>query len=903
MLNAQGLANFPANKAKITIDVNGSPHPALSMEGEETVSEGFHYVVTLLTDKYAPLNSFVGATTKMAFHGQDGIARTVIGVVTRMHELGWKDEQTMRIELTFESNLSRLKYTTDTRIILGHSVPDLIKQTCERNGLLKDQLHFDLSRAYPVKPYTLQADETDWAFISRLAANSGIYFYSIAKDDQEVIVFTDHNAHCPYIAREVLSFIAPSGSNEDVMGQALVGVHHLAATARLGIPQSRVHDYNEETPSTNLLASTAIEPTTSIHSTPQPGETLFGLGTRSLDESDQHSKRIAECAQVVALDLTAQNNVVDMAAGHICSLEASQFDAQYNADYFITTVTHKASQFAGHNEGDPDIAYRNKATCIKRETPYRSKTVPHPEMPMTMTARIESDGPYAHLDEQGKYKLRALFDLSKTKHTQATIPMRRVSPYGGLPNESNVGFHTPLHDGDEVLISCLNGDPDRPMIVGTVPNPDRVSPVTSANPSVNRLRTMSDNELTFDDTKNKEAITLRTYEGYNILHMDAAEVGHKVRLASEHGAMSTFAKKNIHRESGDTMTERIGNDRLVKVKNKHRTETQTKEIHHQAKTDHLHAAHNNLNSESGQNTELKSGRHTIIDVEDNVNITIKGANGMFATVRNGEVFIQSANKIDIKGQGGGDITFEQSGGGFKINSGGVVSFYGKKVFFGGSGGVQLNGKVNYSVPGPNPPGPVSTAAPIPFAGISLLKDPNEAQVYNLVWDRDRVPVGEKAHAQFSVKNFEGGEAATIKIYELDSDNTKQHIDTLSTTLDDGTGHYSLKWIRNLSEALKDQELDEQIGEKSPLSYIFEVDIEGTVSDKDSSELYLTRTLEIDLVNEDNEMLEDDVEIIVTDSEGAKHYVYSKEGIITLDNMLMGYMNIELPEYDHRIEDK
>ncbi|VAW98196.1 hypothetical protein MNBD_GAMMA21-1366 [hydrothermal vent metagenome] len=340
MLNAPGWAKFPANKAKITIDINGSPHSVLSMSGEEAVSSGFRFVVTLLTDQYAPLSSFIGATTKMAFHGQDGIARTVIGVVTRMRELGVKDDSRLTVELTFESGLARLKHQTDTRIILGHSVPDLIKLTCERNGFNKDQLHFDLSRAYPVKPYTLQANETDWAFVQRLAANSGIYFYSIAKDDQEVVVFTDHNAHCPYIAREVLNYIAPSGANEDVMGQALVGVHHLAATARFVIPQSRVHDYNEETPSTALLANTAIEPTTSIRPTPQPGETLYGMGTRSLDDSDAQSKRIAEQAGAFAFDLTARGNVVDMAAGHICSLEASDFDAQYNADYFITVVTH-----------------------------------------------------------------------------------------------------------------------------------------------------------------------------------------------------------------------------------------------------------------------------------------------------------------------------------------------------------------------------------------------------------------------------------------------------------------------------------------------------------------------------------------------------------------------------------
>ncbi len=840
MLSAQGMAKFPANKAKITIDINGSPHSVLTMQGHETVSNGFHFVITLLTDKYSPLSSYIGGTTQLAFHGQDGI-------VTKINELGWKDDTRLTVELTFESNLARLKHQTDTRIILGHSVPDLIKLTCERNGLLKDQLHFDLSRAYPVKPYTLQANETDWAFISRLAANSGLYFYSIAKDDQEVIVFTDHNAHCPYIAREVLHFIAPSGGNEDVMGQAVVGVHHLGANARMVIPQSRVNDVNEETPSTSLLANTAIDATTSIRTTPQPGETVFGLGTRSLDESDAHSKRIAEHAKVTAFDLTARGNVVDMAAGHICSLEASHFDAQYNADYFISEVIHEASQFAGHNEGDQDIAYRHIATCIKRETPFRTATVHHPELPMTLTARIESDGPYARLDEQGKYQLRALFDLSSTQHTQAMIPMRRVSPYGGLPNESNVGFHTPLHDGDEVLISCLNGDPDRPMLVGTVPNPERVSPVTSANSSVNRLRTMSDNELTFDDTKEKEAITLRTYEGHNILHLNAEAVGHKVRLATEHGAMVTFAKKTIHRQSDDTMTERVGNDRLVKVKNMHRTETQTKEIHHQAKTDHTHAAYKNMQTESGKNTELKTGRHMVIDVEDNVNLTIKGSGGLYATVKSNDVFIQSANKIDVKGKGGGDITFEQSGGGFKVGKSGVVSFYGKKVFFGGSGGVQLNGKVNYSVPGPNPPGAVTTATPVSFTGIPQIIDDKELKLFNLIWDKKRLTPDKKLLQKFTATNTTPKSKANIQTYAVNNTGEKHLVSEQNMLLAKGDGEYKLEWSRSTKELQQDLDKYKDKNGESPMFFEFKVKSDSTVSET-SKKIFLPTTYKITISN-------------------------------------------------------
>ncbi len=475
------------------------------------------------------------------------------------------------------------------------------------------------------------------------------------------------------------------------------------------------------------------------------------------------------------------------------------------------------------------------------------------------------------------------------------MPMRRVSPYGGLPNESNVGWHTPLQDGDEVLISCLNGDPDRPMIVGTVPNPDRVSPVTQQNRSVNRLRTKSDNELTFDDTQQKEAVTLRTYEGYNILHLDATELAHKVRLASEHGAMVTFAKKTIHRQSDDTMTERVGNDRLVKVKNKSRTETQTKAIQHQAKTDHEHAAHNNVQLEAAQNIELQSGRHTIIDVEDNVKITIKGADGQFTTIRNGDVTIQSAKSIDITGQGGGDITFEQNGGGFKIDTAGVVSFYGKKIFFGGAGGVQLNGKVNYSVPGPNPPGAVSTTGPISFAGITPLLDPDAPAVVNLAWESDRIPVGEPIEGMFTAKNFEAGETATITVYEFDDNGQKDEVDSLTMALDDeGTGHYDFIWKRTAQQTNQDQQDDEAAGDSGPLDYRFHVEVGGVKSVEASSYLWLTKSVEVVIEEDDEgEKLPDGSELEIIDSDNKNHYAIVKNGIAEFDNILVGQININV----------
>jgi len=720
------------NLTRISLKLNGMSVAAVAFTGKESLSNGFRFTVTSLFDADTHVGSFIGSSAQLRFRGQDGITRDVAGVVAAANTQGNESSGQLRVDITLTSHLHKLSLQRDTRIILGHTIPDIIRFTCEQHNLM--QLKFDLSQAYPVQPYILQADETDWAFIQRLMAQSGLYSYSTCNDEQEVIVFTDNNANCPYIARAVLEHVAPSGQPKMVDGKYVVGVQQLMHQVSSHNTVVNLHDYNEQTPTTRLHAGSGQ----AVHSaagktTPH---TVFGRGTRTLDDTAASAKRASEGLRTTSEHADIHSNVVDMAAGHVCSLATGSFDETLSGDYLLVSVSHSAAQPSGVKAHGDDLAYHSSAYAIKRDVPYRSRLPAHPDLPMTFTARIESDGPYARLDEQGRYQLRGLFDLSTTEHTQATTPLRRLQPYGGPigngPNESTVGMHTPLQDGDEVLLSCLNGDPNRPMVVGSAPNPERKSPVTGQNKTQNRLRSQSDNELHMDDTRDDEVIHLRTYAGYNILQFNARAAEHKLRMATEHGAMERYAKKTILTQSDDTMTELVGNDRAVIVENKHITKTTNKEIHHQTPTDNTQSAHDNIQTKSGKNTELKTGKHLKIDVNDNQNVTIKGSQGMFVTVKNSEVFIQSANKIDIKGQGGGDITFEQSGGGFKVDAGGNVNLYGKKVTIGGNSGVTMNGNISYSVPGPVYPPGKSVTSPLRVKDIlNLVADNPEPSIQDI----------------------------------------------------------------------------------------------------------------------------------------------------------------------------
>jgi len=457
----------------------------------------------------------------------------------------------------------------------------------------------------------------------------------------------------------------------------------------------------------------------------------------------------------------------------------------------------------------------------------------------------------------------------------------------------------PLRDGAEVLLSCLNGDPDRPMIVGCLPNPEAPSPVTAANRSHNLYRSAADNALSMDDAADAEIIALRTFAGQNILELNAAALGHRIRLACEQGALHLHAKKGLRVRSGDTLSERSGGDRLQVVENRHRTEARHAEIHHQAATDIRQRAAKTIRLEAAGNVEMTSGRRLRLDIAGSQQVTVKGPEAIF-TVSDGHLNIQAARDIRIEGQGRGDISFGQVNGGFVIDAAGNVQIYGKKISLDGSAGVRLNGAVNY-VMGAGAPMPAAQAsAGLPAHEIAALTDACAPAIYNLAWSRGRAAVGEAVEALFSVKGFRGGEAAIVRIYEWDESGQKDLIDTLNAELEDGTGRCRLLWRRSREQAADDLASDQKAGEAGPLEYRFSVEIAGIGSTEVSTALWLTQTVRVDCRDGDGRALPDGTQVSLSSAGGQTLVAAASGGRAQFPDVVIGPCKITITGQDHRV---
>ena len=78
---------------------------------------------------------------------------------------------------------------------------------------------------------------------------------------------------------------------------------------------------------------------------------------------------------------------------------------------------------------------------------------------------------------------------------KASRYIRMAQPSSG----TNYGMHFPLHIGVEVVIVHLDGDPDRPVIMASVPNAETVSPVVQSEATKSRIKTSTGIVMVFDD--------------------------------------------------------------------------------------------------------------------------------------------------------------------------------------------------------------------------------------------------------------------------------------------------------------------------------------------------------------------------------------------------------------------
>jgi type VI secretion system secreted protein VgrG len=539
-------AKKKANEAQFYFFVSGLPSESfevMNFSGTDTIGMPYSFVITLISNKddIAPENVVNKQATLLVF--RNGEYFPYSGIIS---DFRFVDKSAGRSTYVFKlvPKLWLLNLNKQSRIFQKIKAPDIIKSVLDEAKLSDYYIPKLDNSKYPELEYVVQYQETDLNFISRIMENCGIWFFFNehpilpeeidGKAGRETMYITDAPAGFEFIeTTSDIIFRTESGMTEQIdvdERESVNGIHFNRHATPAGVI---LKDYNYRTPEVDLTGKKTIK-------TGDAG-TVYDYGghfknvTGAATAAEIASNRIA-MRQVI---VEGESNCRGMRAGKRFTLK-EHFKEDLNTIYVITNVMHSgAHTMSGESSGK--FTYSNMfrclpANCADSFIPEARAAIP--KLPGIITAQIEANGSsYASLDDMGRYKVRMPFDMSKTKNHEASRYIRLAQPYSG----SGYGMHFPSHEGTEMILACIDGNPDRPLGLATVPNANTMSPVLGGNKQENIIRTAGGNEMVLDDTDKKQKVRLKT-SALHTLEMD--DENQKISLKSTNANELLLDDKN-----------------------------------------------------------------------------------------------------------------------------------------------------------------------------------------------------------------------------------------------------------------------------------------------------------------------------------------------------------------------
>ncbi len=522
-------------QTRYTLDITDSrvTPDVLRFKGREALSEPFRWTIDFTTpqDNLTPEEVLMKYATLRMRSG-----KAVHGIITRLEWLSTTADQS-HYQVELSSRLALLSRNRQCRIFQHQSVPEVVEQVLRRHGLEGPDFDFRLERTYPPREIITQWRETDLEFIRRILSEVGIYWRTEMDDVRglDTYIFADSQLNYRFDVR--LPYREPSG----LFDGAAESVWDVRTWHRVATGTVATRDYNYRTATTPMDATVSVRSdavTTGEHyryaapyreagddSDPEP-ETESGAFYARL-----HHER--ELNKSVRIHLFSNASV--LSPGQVLEPQGDVI-AALKEGVILTLVTFRGARDSRLHVSVWGMPYTERY-C------FRPREVSRPEIHGTLPARIESrekNDIYAHLDDQGRYRVRLDFDRNDAEQGFAYLWLRMAKPYAG----ETYGWHTPLTDGTEVSIAYSNGDIDLPYISHALHDSRHPDPVTRDNHTRNVLRTPANNKLRMEDKRGEEHVKLATEYGKTQLNsghlVDAQEQprgkGFELRT-DEHGVI------------------------------------------------------------------------------------------------------------------------------------------------------------------------------------------------------------------------------------------------------------------------------------------------------------------------------------------------------------------------------
>ncbi|WP_151995259.1 type VI secretion system Vgr family protein [Buttiauxella massiliensis] len=491
-------------QTRYSLDINDSTvlPDVLNFTGREALSETFSWDIEFTTPQanIAPEQVLMKYASLRMRSGKN-----VHGIIIRLEWLSTTQDQS-HYKVTLSSRLALLSFTRQCAVFQNQSVPEVVEQVLRQHGLEGPDFEFRLERTYPPRELITQWRETDLEFVQRILSEVGIYWRTEMDSTREmdVCIFADSQLNYQFDVR--LPYSEPSGLYDG----AAESVWDVRTRNKVVTGTVATRDYNYRTASTPLDTAVSVQTNASMtgehyryaapyreagdDTDPEP-ETESGAFYARI----HHERELNKSARV-SLD----SNASGLTPGQVLEPQGAVISALQEG-VIITLVTYRAARDTRLHVSVEGMPYSERYS-------FRPVEIPRPEIHGTLPARIESrekNDIYAHLDEQGRYRVKLDFDREGTEQGYGYLWLRMAKPYSG----DTLGWHTPLIDGTEVAIAYGNGDIDLPYISHAMHDSEHPDHVNRDNHTRNVLRTPANNKLRMEDKRGEEHIKLATEYG------------------------------------------------------------------------------------------------------------------------------------------------------------------------------------------------------------------------------------------------------------------------------------------------------------------------------------------------------------------------------------------------------
>jgi len=488
---------------------------------EERMSAPYTLNLNLVTMKKPDSIKFEDMITEDAYvemkHGvplQDGSSgtttRRIYGMISSFQMME-KVGDFIRCRATLVPRLWKLGLTQESRVFQNVDIQEIVEQVLtdkDSHQFTSNDFEFKLGGDYPEREFVVQYNERDLDFIHRWLEHEGIfYFFGHSDERQDYLIFADSTDG--YLSTMGKIRYRPAGELRAHRGPEAGGTGVEEAVQRFvcrfsKLPAAvKLKDYNYRTPTVENEAEAKVEGSSgegTIYEygehfkTPAEGEAIAKVRAEGIKWQEKVFQGISDCRP--------------FRPGAVFTLD-EHFNPDFNGDYVILSVKHRMRQpLSGGSGVFESIQYENEFECIPSDVVFRPGRVTFWPVVGTLHARVDAagSGKYAEIDSEGRYKVKLPFDLSDKKDGQASRYIRMMQPYAG----AEMGMHFPLHKNTEVLVTFLDGDPDRPIIAGAVPNTMTRGPVAAGNQTQCALHTGGGSKMVIEDTDGNQRVHIAT---------------------------------------------------------------------------------------------------------------------------------------------------------------------------------------------------------------------------------------------------------------------------------------------------------------------------------------------------------------------------------------------------------